>query len=241
MASLLQSARFATTAVKLAQLPRARVPEIAFVGRSNAGKSSAINALCQRRRLAFASKTPGRTQALNCFALGPERAPKPLALIVDTPGYGFAAAPLAVKRGWDQLAGRYLQVRAALCAVVLVLDVRRGLTALDRALLHWMQPQVPVLAILTKCDKLGRADQRKALDTVEAELRDAQLPNPLSLLAFSSTSGLGVEQARAWIEAIVAEAIASVAEGEPAPEHNDIATKTEPPNPYPVPTKTQAP
>jgi len=207
VATLLTTARFATTVVKLAQLPRDGLPEIAFVGRSNAGKSSAINALCQRRRLAFASKTPGRTQALNCFALGPERLPAPLALIVDTPGYGFAAAPLEVKREWDQLAGRYLQVRDPLCAVVLVLDVRRGVTDLDRALLRWIRPDVPVLAILTKSDKLGRAQQREALDNVEAALREARLQNPVSLLAFSSTTGIGLEQARAWLESVIGDAI----------------------------------
>ncbi|MCM5570883.1 ribosome biogenesis GTP-binding protein YihA/YsxC [Burkholderiaceae bacterium FT117] len=207
MASLLPTARFATTVAKLAQLPRDGLPEIAFVGRSNAGKSSAINALCRRKRLAFASKTPGRTQALNCFALGPESAPAPVALIVDTPGYGFAAAPLEVKRGWDQLAGRYLQIREALAAVVLVLDVRRGVTELDRALLRWLRPGVPVLVILTKSDKLGRAEQRKALDGVEAALREARLPNPISLLAFSSTTGLGVEQARAWLDDAISNAL----------------------------------
>lgn len=207
MASLLPTARFATTVAKLAQLPRDGLPEIAFVGRSNAGKSSAINALCRRKRLAFASKTPGRTQALNCFALGPESAPAPVALIVDTPGYGFAAAPLEVKRGWDQLAGRYLQIREALAAVVLVLDVRRGVTELDRALLRWLRPGVPVLVILTKSDKLGRAEQRKALDGVEAALREARLPNPISLLAFSSTTGLGVEQARAWLDDAISDAL----------------------------------
>lgn len=210
MASLLPTARFATTVAKLAQLPRDGLPEVAFVGRSNAGKSSAINALCQRRRLAFASKTPGRTQALNCFALGPEKLDRPLALIVDTPGYGFAAAPLEVKREWDQLAGRYLQVRDALCAVVLVMDVRRGVTELDRALLRWIRPDVPVLVILTKSDKLGRAQQRQALDTVEAALREARLPNPVSLLAFSSTTGLGLEQARGWLEAVLGEAIEAI-------------------------------
>lgn len=209
MASLLTTARFATTVVKLAQLPRDGLPEVAFVGRSNAGKSSAINALCQRRRLAFASKTPGRTQALNCFALGPEKLDRPLALLVDTPGYGFATAPLEIKRAWDQLAGRYLEIRDALCAVVLVLDVRRGVTELDRALLGWIRPDVPVLVILTKSDKLGRAQQRQALDTVEAALREARLPNTISLLAFSSTSGQGLDQARAWLENVLEAAIAS--------------------------------
>lgn len=207
MALLLPTARFATTVAKLAQLPRDGLPEVAFVGRSNAGKSSAINALCQRRRLAFASRTPGRTQALNCFALGPDRVGQPLALLVDTPGYGFAAAPLEVKRGWDQLAGRYLQVRDALCAVVLVMDARRGVTGLDRALLQWIRPDIPVLVILSKSDKLGRAAQRQTLDTVQMELREAQLPNPVSVLAFSSSTGLGVEQARAWIETVLDQAI----------------------------------
>jgi GTP-binding protein len=215
VALLLPTARFATTAAKLVQLPRDGVPEIAFVGRSNAGKSSAINALCQRRRLAFASKTPGRTQALNCFALGPEKLDRPLAMLIDTPGYGFAAAPLEIKRAWDQLAGRYLQVREPLCAVVLVMDVRRGVTDLDRALLRWIRPDVPVLVILTKSDKLGRAEQRKALDTVETALEAARLPNPISLLAFSSTTALGLEQARAWLEATLDRALAEADSGSP--------------------------
>lgn len=229
LALLLTTARFATTVVKLAQLPRDDLPEVAFVGRSNAGKSSAINALCQRRRLAFASKTPGRTQALNCFALGPEKLDYPLARLVDTPGYGFATAPLEVKREWDQLAGRYLQVRTALCAVVLVLDVRRGVTALDQALLGWIRPDVPVLVILTKSDKLGRAQQRKALDAVEAELREARLPNPVSLLAFSSTTGLGLDQARAWLESVLAAAIESA--GNAAPDRAAPLSETAPEGP----------
>ena len=214
MSLLLPTARFRTTAARLSQLPRDGVPEIAFVGRSNAGKSSAINAICQRKRLAFASKTPGRTQALNCFDLGPgpargAAAPTTTARLVDTPGYGFAAAPIELKREWDSVAGRYLKVRDTLHAVVLVLDIRRGLTALDRALLQWIRPGVPVLGLMTKSDKLGRLQQRQALDTVEAALRLARLPNPVSLLAISSTTGLGLEQARAWIESTIASACRS--------------------------------
>src|ERR671920_1795179 len=97
--SLLSSARFATTVAKFAQLPRGGLPEIAFVGRSNSGKSTGINLLCARRRLAFASRTPGRTQALNFFAVGPES--EALAYLVDTPGYGYAQAPHELKSGWD--------------------------------------------------------------------------------------------------------------------------------------------
>ncbi len=199
MASALLTARFATTVAKLAQLPReGEIPEVAFVGRSNAGKSSAINALCQRRRLAFASKTPGRTQALNYFALGPADLP-PQAFVVDTPGYGFATAPIEVKRAWDQLAGRYLSQRHALAGVVLVLDIRRGLTDLDRNLLAWMRPEVPLLVLLTKSDKLGQAQLAAAMREAEAALRALRMSNPMALLSFSATHRTGLDEAREHI------------------------------------------
>lgn len=199
MASVLLTARFATTVARLAQLPPdGGVAEVAFVGRSNAGKSSAINAICQQRRLAFASKTPGRTQALNYFALGPAQLP-PQAFLVDTPGYGFATAPLEVKRAWDQLAGRYLSQRRALAGVVLVLDIRRGLTDLDRALLGWMQAETPLLVLLTKSDKLGQAQRAAAMREVEADLLALELPNPVALLSFSATRQVGLDEARDFI------------------------------------------
>lgn len=198
MVPALSSARFETTVARLSQLPEARLAEVAFVGRSNAGKSSAINVLCGQRRLAFASKTPGRTQALNYFALGPPNGPA-RAWLVDTPGYGFAAAPLEVKRGWDQLAGRYLAQRATLAGVVLVLDVRRGLTALDRTLLGWIAPDVPILVLASKCDKFGNAQRATALRELEAVLRETQLSNPLTLQAFSATRRIGVDEARETI------------------------------------------
>jgi len=174
------------------------VPEVAFVGRSNAGKSSAINTLCQQRRLAFASKTPGRTQALNYFALGQAHLP-PRAFVVDTPGYGFATAPLEVKKAWDQLAGRYLSQRRALAGVVLVVDIRRGLTDLDRTLLAWMQPTVPLLVLLTKSDKLGQAQRAAAMREAEDDLRALQMPNPIALLSFSATRQVGLDAAREFI------------------------------------------
>lgn len=199
MASVLLTARFATTVATLAQLPPdGGIAEVAFVGRSNAGKSSAINAICQQRRLAFASKTPGRTQALNYFALGPVQLP-PQAFVVDTPGYGFATAPVEVKRAWDQLAGRYLSQRRALAGVVLVLDIRRGLTDLDRTLLGWMQADVPLLVLLTKSDKLGQAQRAAAMREVEADLRALALPNPVALLSFSATRQVGLDEAREFI------------------------------------------
>jgi len=203
VAPALSSARFETTVARLSQLPESRLAEIAFVGRSNAGKSSAINALCGQRRLAFASKTPGRTQALNYFALGPAQQPA-RAWLVDTPGYGYASAPLEVKRGWDQLAGRYLAQRETLAGVVLVVDVRRGLGELDRATLGWVAPDVPILVLASKCDKLGNAQLAEAMRTLEEQLRAARLPNPLGLLSFSATRRTGVDEAREilgdWLE-----------------------------------------
>ena len=222
MASVLLTARFATTVAKLAQLPEdGAAPEVAFVGRSNAGKSSAINALCQQRRLAFASKTPGRTQALNYFALGPGQLP-PRAFVVDTPGYGFATAPIEVKRAWDQLAGRYLSQRRALAGVVLVLDIRRGLTDLDRTLLAWMQPDVPLLVLLTKSDKLGQAQRAAAMHEAEADLLALQMPNPVALLSFSATRQIGLEEAREFIGEWLADR--SAADAGPDPDGNASGT-----------------
>ena len=160
------SARFVTTASRLDQLPATELPEIAFVGRSNAGKSTAINALAQQRRLAFASKTPGRTQHINLFALGPKDAPD--ALFADLPGYGYAAVERAAKLRWQQVMADYLETRRSLSGVVLLVDARLGLTDLDRRLLAFIAPrvrtgQVRLLVLLTKADKLSRRDADKAL------------------------------------------------------------------------------
>ncbi len=197
--SLLSSARFATTVAKHAQLPYAGLPEIAFVGRSNAGKSTGINTLCSRRRLAFASRTPGRTQALNFFVVGPDDAP--LAYLVDTPGYGYAQAPKELKNAWDKLAGRYLMDRAPLRAVVVMLDIRRGVTALDEALIGWLPAGTPLLALLTKSDKLGLQEQRKVTRDVAARLQ--ALGVDARIVLFSALSRQGLDEARAIIEAWV--------------------------------------
>ena len=200
VSSILLSARFATTVARIDQLPREGLREIAFVGRSNAGKSSAINTLCQRRRLAFASKTPGRTQALNFFSLGAEDRP-PAAYLVDTPGYGYAATPLAVKQGWDRLAGRYLSERAELFGVVLMIDCRRQVTALDRTLLSFVPPHVHLLVLMTKSDKLGYQQREITRKAISAELGQMALSNPLTLIAFSANTGLGIEAVRQHLDA----------------------------------------
>jgi len=205
VSSLLFTARFATTVARLEQLPAPQVPEVVFVGRSNAGKSSAINRLCQRRRLAFASKTPGRTQALNFFALGPE-ALAPTGFLVDAPGYGYAATPAAVRAGWDRLAGRYLEARTCLAGVVVVMDCRRGVTALDRQLLEFLPAGRAVLVLLTKSDKLGNAERSRTLSNVRKTLDDVICHDDLTLTSFSANTGLGVEPVRVLIEQWIVEA-----------------------------------
>ncbi|WP_101047683.1 ribosome biogenesis GTP-binding protein YihA/YsxC [Macromonas nakdongensis] len=161
----LHTARFLTEAPQLHHLPALDVPEVAFVGRSNAGKSTCINTLTQQKRLAFASKTPGRTQSINLFALGKQGATD--AVLADLPGYGYAAVPQEAKRRWQQVMANYLVSRPNLTGVVLLCDPRLGLTELDEALLDVIRPRVAqglkFLVLLTKADKLTRAEANKAL------------------------------------------------------------------------------
>src|ERR1700712_6059764 len=134
------TARFLTTASALSQLPASELPEIAFVGRSNAGKSTAINVLTQQKRLAFASKTPGRTQHINLFELGPKLAAD--TLFADLPGYGYAAVARGAKLRWQKVMADYLDVRRSLTGVVLMVDSRLGFTDLDRTLLDFVAPRL---------------------------------------------------------------------------------------------------
>ncbi len=188
--------RFFTTVVQITGLERSNLPEVAFAGRSNAGKSSAINAICQRKKLAFSSRTPGRTQALNFFALD-DKQDQTEAYIVDMPGYGYAQAPQSVKKTWDQLAGRYLQVRGNLAGLVLIVDIRRGLGDLDKELLSWLPDHVPVLLLLSKADKFGQQDRMKALKTMR-EHPDL-LGRNCQMMLFSVLNKIGIVQARAVI------------------------------------------
>ena len=161
----MHTARFLTTAAQLHHLPAIEVPEIAFVGRSNAGKSTCINTLTQQRQLAFASKKPGRTQHINLFALGKQGTTD--AVLADLPGYGYAAVSRSDKLRWQQVMLSYLVSRESLTAIVLLCDPRLGLTELDEALLEVVRPRVEeglkFLIILTKADKLTRAEQAKVL------------------------------------------------------------------------------
>jgi GTP-binding protein len=167
----LHTARFLTTAPELRHLPANSVPEIAFVGRSNAGKSTCINTLTQQRRLAFASKTPGRTQSINLFSLGKQQVTD--AVLADLPGYGYAAVPQAAKWRWQEVMANYLVRRDALRGVVMLCDARHGLTELDEMLLEVIRPRVEdgldFIVLLTKADKLNRAEANKALQIAKLQ------------------------------------------------------------------------
>ncbi|MFP5323844.1 MAG: ribosome biogenesis GTP-binding protein YihA/YsxC [Gammaproteobacteria bacterium] len=172
----LHTARFLTTAPQLEHLPELDVPEIAFVGRSNAGKSTSINTLTQQKRLAFASKTPGRTQSINLFALGKQGVTD--AVLADLPGYGYAAVPQEAKLRWQRVMANYLVTRPNLKAVVLLCDPRLGLTELDEALLEIIRPRVEeglqFLVLLTKSDKLNHAESQKALSIARLQCGGGQ-------------------------------------------------------------------
>ena len=199
----LEGATFQFGAAQEAQLPPAAVREIAFAGRSNAGKSSAINALARQTRLAYASRTPGRTQQINFFEL------RNGAVITDLPGYGYAAVPRALKEGWQDLLWRYVTTRSTLIGLVLVVDSRMGLKPLDVELLAGFVPSGrPVLILATKCDKLNQAERRAAVTGIERRCRDA-FPGhagAVRVIAFSATSRQGVEDADATVTSWLADA-----------------------------------
>ncbi|NEV63056.1 ribosome biogenesis GTP-binding protein YihA/YsxC [Thiorhodococcus minor] len=187
-----QGARFLTAAAKLEQCPEDCGREVAFAGRSNAGKSSAINAICHQKALARTSKTPGRTQQIIFFGLDETRR------IVDLPGYGYAKVAVSVKQQWQQQLSRYLECRASLAGLVIVMDIRHPLTDYDRQMLAWGQGgSLDILLLLTKADKLKRGAGRAAQLAVEREVaRDAGADNRVSVALFSATERLGVEAAQ---------------------------------------------
>ena len=174
-----QRAAFLTAAAKLRQAPPDEGFEVAFAGRSNAGKSSAINALCHQTALARTSKTPGRTQQLVFFRLDDERR------LVDLPGYGFAKVSVALKTEWQAQMTSYLEQRRCLRGLVVVMDIRHPLAELDRQMLAWgTAAELPMLALLTKADKLGRGAADKAVLQVRRDLGDAASTR---VMAFSAT------------------------------------------------------
>jgi GTP-binding protein len=200
-----ESAEFATSVAELPALTHAALamlPELAFVGRSNAGKSTAINLLTQRRRLAYSSKTPGRTQMLNFFSVfddAPSAQRKACAYLVDLPGYGFAKTDATSREGWDGLVGGYLQTRRMLQGVVLVMDARRPCLPADEDLLGWIcgrddLDRFRLHMLLSKADQIGTTEQRAAL--ARAEQRAEELPIATSVQLYSALDRSGLEELR---------------------------------------------
>jgi GTP-binding protein len=185
----LHTAKFLTTAPQLHFLPALDVPEIAFVGRSNAGKSTCINTLTQQKQLAFASKKPGRTQHINLFALGKQGIID--AVLTDLPGYGYAAVPKQDKIRWQQVMANYLVTRENLKGIVLMCDPRHGLTELDEILLDIIGPRVQqglkFLIVLTKSDKLTRSEATKILSITKLQAGGGDV------MLFSATKRQGIE------------------------------------------------
>ncbi len=190
------NAAFHTTVAQIRDLPLDSLAEVAFAGRSNAGKSSAINTLCNHKRLAFVSKMPGRTQHLNFFRVEENR------YLVDLPGYGYARAPKDQKHVWQALIGGYLAQRPQLAGLVMIMDVRHPLTELDLSLLEWFRPSGrPVHVLLSKSDKLSRSQSLPVLRQVRATLVKAGFN--VSVQLFSTPKREGVEEmetvVRGWL------------------------------------------
>jgi GTP-binding protein len=184
-------ARFLSSAASPGDFPVDEGVEVAFAGRSNSGKSSAINTIVGRRGLARTSRTPGRTQLINFFELEPGRR------LVDLPGYGYAKVSEAMRRYWRELIGAYFAGRRSLAGVVLIMDSRHPLKDLDRSLLALAQG-LPVHVLLTKADKIGRSEGARALAAVRREL-----PADAGVQLFSALNGLGAEEARVALRSLL--------------------------------------
>jgi len=190
---LLRNPEFILGAAEPSQFPNDDVVEIAFAGRSNVGKSSAINAISNRRKLARTSKQPGRTQQINFFSMGDQ------ARLVDLPGYGFAQVPLSVKKNWQDTIHKYLADRPNLVILVLLMDIRHPLTDLDRQMLSWARDSdLPTQVLLTKADKFKKGKVASTVLSVERELK--KLNGQFGVEPFSSQNYTGVDKMRTQIE-----------------------------------------
>ena len=189
MNSRYRKAAFMTSAAKLKHTPPDEGYEVAFAGRSNAGKSSAINTLCDQKSLARTSKTPGRTRLLNFFAIDDRRR------IVDLPGYGYAKVADPIKRRWQQTMEQYLSSRQSLRGLILLMDVRHPLKEIDQQLLNWCwEVGMPVHVLLTKADKFKRGAAQNVLLQVQKELAEHSPEGLTSVQLFSSTKGTGLDE-----------------------------------------------
>jgi GTP-binding protein len=195
-----QNTHFITSAPDIRHLPEDQGIEVAFAGRSNAGKSSALNRLTNQRSLAKTSKTPGRTQLINLFKV------RDHCHIVDLPGYGFAQVPLEMKKKWQKSLGEYLQKRECLKGLVVLMDIRHPMKDLDQQMIYWaVDSGIPVQVLLTKADKLKSGARKAQL----LKIRDASLAfgGDVSVDMFSSLKGIGVDQLRAKLDTWFAPAL----------------------------------
>ncbi|MCR5085215.1 MAG: ribosome biogenesis GTP-binding protein YihA/YsxC [Succinivibrionaceae bacterium] len=184
---------FITSSANIRQMPADQGVEIAFAGRSNSGKSSAINAICDHRGLAKTSSTPGRTQLINQFEVAPGKR------LIDLPGYGFAKVPEKVKRDWQKSMSEYLQQRQSLQGLVVTMDIRHPLKDLDRKVLDWAAAvRLRVLVLLTKADKIGTTAREKAVRETQEQLREYS--DHFTALPFSALRGLNIDAARALLD-----------------------------------------
>lgn len=187
LASQLHQASFLTSAPNIRFLPADNGCEIAFAGRSNAGKSSALNALTRQNNLARTSKTPGRTQQINLFTVSPEHR------LVDLPGYGYAKVPKSMKEKWQQALAEYLQKRKSLKGLVVFMDIRHPFRETDQELIHWaVASEIPVLAVLTKADKLKSGARKQAL--LQAHEAIPAFQGNVQVIAFSAQNKLGLPE-----------------------------------------------
>lgn len=204
-------ASFLTSAPSIRHCPPETGREVAFAGRSNAGKSSAINALTNNHRLARTSKTPGRTQLINYFTLGNSEQ-----RLVDLPGYGYAKVSRELKEQWQRDLSEYLQKRQTLQGLVLLMDIRHPLQEFDTTMLQWAKRgQMPVHILLTKADKLSRSQANISLFKVQKELHTLGFADSTSLQCFSAMASTGIDE----LKAVLAQWLApeSEPEAEPAP------------------------
>ncbi len=186
---------FLTSAARSSDLPGMGAGEVAIAGRSNAGKSSALNMICNRRRLAFSSKTPGRTQLINLFTLGWQG--QEVGRLVDLPGYGYAAVDHATKARWQAELARFLESRVSLVALVLVMDIRHPFGPLDTQMLEWFgNRQQPIHILLTKCDKLTRNQQAQTLAQAKKIIAEKSMRwgGQVTVSLFSATAKIGRDE-----------------------------------------------
>lgn len=196
---LFQKAHFLLSAPDMSTLPPDEGAEIAFIGRSNSGKSTSLNAICQQKKLAKTSATPGRTRMINLFEI------EPGLRLADLPGYGYAAVPESMKRKWQKAMSDYLQQRRCLKGLVVTMDIRTPLKEHDRVVLDWsIAAELPALLLLTKADKLGTNARRNATEQVRTMLDE--FDGTFTIIPFSAPQKIGIDEARtvlsAWFNAL---------------------------------------